>query len=237
MRLQKYLAHCGVASRRKSEELIQQGLITVNGKMITEMGYKVTVGRDKVTFRGKIVVPEELNLYIMLNKPEGVITSSDDQFNRKTVIDLVDSDYRLYPVGRLDYETSGLILLTNDGIFANQMMHPKYKIPKTYHALVKGTPTETEIEAFKQGLLIDGSYTYPASIKVLKDDVLSLVEIIISEGRNRQVRKMCDIIGHPVHQLKRVGIGDILLGSLKDGEWRYLTESEIKELKEQSSFG
>ncbi len=236
MRLQKYLAHCGVASRRKSEELIQQGLITVNGQVVTEMGYKVTVGKDEVTFKGKLVVPEKQKLYIMLNKPEGVITSSNDQFNRKTVIDLVATDYRIYPVGRLDYDTSGLILLTNDGEFANQMMHPKYKIPKTYHALVKGSPTQVEIESFEKGLLIDGSYTHPASLKILKEDTLSLLEIIISEGRNRQVRKMCDVIGHPVRHLKRVAFGNILLGSLKEGHWRYLTVAEINELKERSSI-
>lgn len=236
MRLQKYLAHCGVASRRKSEELIQQGLITVNGKVITAMGYKVKIEKDEVAFQGKIVVPEEQRLYIILNKPEGVITSSDDQFNRTTVIDFVDTDYRIYPVGRLDYDTSGLIILTNDGEFANQMMHPKYKIPKTYHALVDGTPSKMEMEAFEKGLLIDGAYTYPASIKVLKDDVFSLLEIIISEGKNRQIRKMCDAIGHPVRQLKRVAIGNILLDSLKEGEWRNLTKAEITELKEQSSL-
>jgi len=234
VRLQKYLAHCGVASRRKSEILIQQGLITVNGQVVTEMGYKITLGRDEVTFQGEIVIPEEHNIYIMLNKPEGVITSSDDQFNRKTVIDLIDSDYRIYPVGRLDYDTSGLILLTNDGTFANRMMHPKYKIPKTYHALVKKTPSEEEIEAFKKGLLIDGFYTHPAFLKVLKKDSMTLLEIVISEGRNRQVRKMCDVIGHPVQKLKRVAIGNILLGTLAKGEWRYLTDIEINELKERS---
>jgi 23S rRNA pseudouridine2605 synthase len=235
VRLQKYLAHCGVASRRKSEELIQQGHVTVNGQVITEMGCKVKVGRDKVVFQGKVVLPEEEKLYIMLNKPEGVITSSNDQFNRPTVIDLVITEYRIYPVGRLDYDTSGLILLTNDGAFANQMMHPKYKIPKTYHALVKGTPTATEIQAFEKGLLVDGSYTHPARLKVLKDHRISLLEIIISEGRNRQVRKMCDAIGHPVHKLKRVTFGNLSLGSLNEGEWRYLTNNEVNKLKELSS--
>lgn len=235
MRLQKYLAHCGVASRRKSEVLIQQGLITVNGQVITEMGYKVVPGEDVVAFQGKIVTPEEHYIYIMLNKPEGIITSSDDQFNRETVIDLIDCDYRIYPVGRLDYDTSGLILLTNDGTFANQMMHPKYKISKTYHALVKGIPTESEIKAFEKGLLIDGSYTQPAILKVLKKGSVTLLEIVISEGRNRQVRKMCDAIGHPVQKLKRVAIGNIMLGSLAKGEWRYLSDMEINELKEESS--
>ena len=235
MRLQKYLAHCGVASRRKSEELIQQGQVMVNDQVITEMGYMVTAGKDKVVFNGKIVVPEDEKLYIMLNKPEGVITSSNDQFNRKTVIDLITTDYRIYPVGRLDYDTSGLILLTNDGLFANHMMHPKYKVPKTYHALVRGTLTETEIDSFEKGLLIDGSYTHPAKMKVLKEGRLSLLEITISEGRNRQVRKMCEAIGHPVQKLKRVAYGNLTLGSLKEGDWRYLTESEITELQQEST--
>ena len=237
MRLQKYLAHCGIASRRKSEALIQQGLVTINGQVVTEMGYKVTIGKDEVAYQGKIVLPEEEKLYILLNKPKGVITSSDDQFNRKTVIDFIDIKYRIYPVGRLDYDTKGLILLTNDGEFANQMMHPKYKIPKTYHALVEGTPSESEMKAFEKGLYIDGAYTHPASIQILKDGALSLLEIIISEGRNRQVRKMCDAIGHPVRELKRIGVGNVFLNSLEEGQWRYLTELEVQELTEGSSLG
>lgn len=231
MRLQKYLAHCGVASRRKSEKLIEEGLVTVNGKVIKEMGYIVTVGVDQVACNGEAVTLEEQSIYIMLNKPEGVITSSDDQFNRKTVLDFVSTDYRVYPVGRLDYDTSGLILLTNDGEFANLMTHPKYKVSKTYHALVKGVPKEEGIKAFEKGILIDGSYTQPASLKILNCNDNSLLEITITEGRNRQVRKMCDAIGHPIVKLKRVAIGNIVLGTLQEGDWRYLKEEESEALK------
>ncbi len=231
MRLQKYLAHCGIASRRKSEELIKKGLVKVNGKIVTEMGYKIDLSNDQVMYDGEVVTPEVKHVYIMLNKPEGVITSSKDQFNRETVLDLVKTEYRIYPVGRLDYDTSGLILLTNDGEFANQMMHPNYKVPKTYHALVKGSPNSSEIMQFETGLLIDGQYTQPASLDILKSERNSLLKIIISEGRNRQVRKMCEAIGHPVIKLKRVAIGNITLGSLEKGQWRYLKNEEIKELK------
>lgn len=231
MRLQKYLAHCGIASRRKSEELIKKGLVRVNEKIITEMGYTIDLSTDQVMYDGEIVTPETKLVYIMLNKPEGVITSSKDQFNRETVLDFVKTDYRIYPVGRLDYDTSGLILLTNDGDFANQMMHPNYKVPKTYHALVKGSPNPSEIMQFETGLLIDGQYTQPASLKILKAERNSLLKIIISEGRNRQVRKMCEAIGHPVIKLKRVAIGHITLGSLEKGQWRYLENQEIKDLK------
>ncbi len=231
MRLQKYLAHCGVASRRKSEKLIEEGRVAVNGKIIKEMGYKVTVGYDQITCNGELVTIETKNVYIMLNKPEGVITSADDQFNRKTVLDFVTTNYRIYPVGRLDYDTSGMILLTNDGEFANQMTHPKYKVPKTYHALVKGLPGESVMKTFKEGILIDGYPTQPASLRILKCRENSLVEIIITEGRNRQVRKMCDAVGHPVLALKRVAMGNIELGFLGEGQWRYLTEKEIRKLK------
>lgn len=231
MRLQKYLAHCGIASRRKSEELIKKGLVKVNGKIVTEMGYKVDISIDEVMYEGEVVTPEVEHVYIMLNKPEGVITSSKDQFDRETVLDFVKTDYRIYPVGRLDYDTSGMILLTNDGEFANQMMHPNYKVPKTYHALVEGSPKRSEIVQFESGLLIDGQYTYPASLEVLTNECNSLLKIIISEGRNRQVRKMCEAIGHPVIKLKRVAIGNVMLGSLDKGQWRYLTDEEIIDLK------
>ena len=230
MRLQKYLAHCGVASRRKSEELIRQGSVSVNGEVITEMGYKVVPEKDEVTYQGRVVVPEEEKIYIMLNKPEGVITSADDQFSRKTVLDFVSTEYRIYPIGRLDYDTSGLILLTNDGNFANEMMHPKFKVPKKYHALVRERPNEEELQAFQKGLQIEDYFTAPASIRILENHSLCLLEIIIHEGRNRQVRKMCDAIGHPVIKLKRVAIGDLSLGRMKEGEWRRLSEDEIKGL-------
>lgn len=230
MRLQKYLAHCGIASRRKSEKLIEEGFVKVNGKIIKEMGYKVKIGYDQVICNGEVVSLEKKHVYILLNKPKGVITSADDQFNRKTVLDFVTVNYRIYPVGRLDFETSGLILLTNDGDFANRMTHPRYKISKTYHAVVHGVPGNRAIQAFQKGILIDGHYTQPATLRVLRSGENSLLEIIITEGRNRQVRRMCDAVGHPIVDLRRVAIGKVELGTLKEGEWRYLSEEELEEL-------
>ncbi|WP_156456328.1 pseudouridine synthase [Abyssisolibacter fermentans] len=233
MRLQKYLALCGVASRRKSEKLILEGKIKVNGEIITTLGFKINPEKDSVMVNDKKIAYEQ-NIYIMLNKPVKYITSASDQFNRPTVLDLVKLiDTRIYPVGRLDYHTSGLILLTNDGELTYKLTHPKHNIWKKYIAKVKGIPTELEMKKFKTGLKIENYTTARAKIKIL--DVAeknSELEILIKEGRNRQVRKMCEAINHPVIKLKRVSIGDINLGKLQVGEWRFLNEKELKYLKE-----
>ncbi|SHE41828.1 MULTISPECIES: pseudouridine synthase [Caloramator] len=230
-RIQKYIARCGIASRRKAEELVLQGKVKVNGKVIKEI---VTVDTefDVIEVNGKVVKPEENKVYIMLNKPTGYITSAKDQFGRKTVVDLVDVKERIFPVGRLDYDTSGLLILTNDGEVANKLMHPSKEIDKVYIAEVEGVPTREEMERFKRGLKIEDYITAPAKIKLLKiRDKTSIVEVIIHEGRNRQVRKMCSAIGHKVLKLKRVRIGSLELGNLKEGEWRYLNSDEIEYLK------
>lgn len=230
-RIQKYIARCGIASRRKAEELVLQGKVKVNGKVIKEI---VTVDTefDVIEVNGKVVKPEENKVYIMLNKPTGYITSAKDQFGRKTVVDLVDVKERIFPVGRLDYDTSGLLILTNDGEVANKLMHPSKEIDKVYIAEVEGVPTREEMERFKRGLKIEDYVTAPAKIKLLKiRDKTSIVEVIIHEGRNRQVRKMCSAIGHKVLKLKRVRIGSLELGNLKEGEWRYLNSDEIEYLK------
>lgn len=231
MRLQKFLAHAGIASRRAAENIIKQGRVAVNGKIITDMGVTV-IDTDIVTVDGKLVGNEEEKKYIMLHKPVGYVSSVKDQFGRPTVLDLVkDVDGRLYPVGRLDYDTSGLILLTNDGDFTYHLTHPKHEINKVYEALISGKPSKKEIDMFETGLKIEDYKTSPAKIiikEVNKNN--TLVHITIHEGKNRQVRKMCAAIGHKVISLKRISIGPIALGDLPEGKWRNLTKAELNSL-------
>ncbi|AOY77251.1 pseudouridine synthase [Clostridium formicaceticum] len=232
MRLQKFLASSGIASRRKSEDLIKEGIVKVNGKIITEMGYKIDPEKDQITVRDKKVNIKEAYVYVLLNKPTGYITTASDQFNRKKVIDLVNLPYRLFPVGRLDYNTSGLLLLTNDGELTFKLTHPKFKVEKTYIARVEGKPSQEEQRAFERGLRIEDYVTSPAKLKIIKEEHQnSILEIKIREGKNRQVRKMCAAIGHPVVSLKRIAVGKIKLGKLPSGEWRYLTTEELQYLK------
>ena len=230
VRLQKFLADAQVASRRKSEEIILSGRVRVNGVTVTELGTKVE-DNDSVEVDGKPVRPTQKLVYIMLHKPEGYITSAKDQFGRPTVLDLVKSEYRLYPVGRLDYDTSGLLLLTNDGDMTYRLTHPKHNVEKTYIAHIVGTPTEDELRRFESGLEIDGYTTAPAKIKILKRSKLTTVKITIHEGKNRQVRKMCAAIGHEVKALKRAATGRLSLDGLEKGQYRELTDEEIKYLK------
>lgn len=230
-RIQKYLASCGIASRRKAEELVLSGQVKVNGKIIKEI-VMIDTSKDKVEVNGKIVKPVDNKIYIMLNKPVGVITSAKDQFNRKTVIDLVNINERVFPVGRLDYDTSGLLLLTNDGELANKLMHPSKEVNKIYIAEVQGVPSLDEMNRFRTGLKIEDYITSPAKIRIIKNKgKTSIIEVIIHEGKNRQVRKMCEAIGHKVLKLKRIQIGELKLGELEVGKWRYLNEHEINYLK------
>lgn len=231
MRLQKYLAAAGVASRRKCEEVISQGRVTVNGTVVTELGTKVQE-TDDILVDGKSVEIEEQKVYIMLNKPVGYITSAKDQFARKTVLDLIEGvSERIYPVGRLDYDTSGLLILTNDGDLAFRLTHPGHEVKKVYEAKVTGKITEDNILSFSRGIVIDGTPASPARLSVLDEmKDRSLVEIEIHEGRNRQVRKMCELIGHPVISLKRTTIAGLSLGSLPEGQWRHLIQSEVNDL-------
>lgn len=232
MRLQKYLAEAEVASRRKSEEIILSGRVRVNGKTVTELGTKVESDMDIVEVDGKKVQIEEKNVYIMLNKPVGCVTTVKDQFDRKSVMDYVkDINYRIYPVGRLDYDTSGLILLTNDGELTYKLTHPKHNIDKTYIAQVDREPSEADLKRFREGLEIEGKMTARAKIAILKRGKLTTLEITIHEGRNRQVRKMCEAIGCNVIKLKRISEGKLKIGELKTGEYRYLNNEEIEYLK------
>lgn len=232
LRLQKYIAICGVASRRRSEVLIESGRVKVNGKTVTEMGFKIDPNKDTVIVDGRKIDDDEKAIYLLLNKPRGYITTASDQFNRKKVTDLIDLPYRIFPVGRLDYDTSGLLILTNDGDLTYKLTHPKFKVEKVYVSKIKGVPTQAKIQAFKSGLQIEDYITAPANFKILSTDSnFSTVEITIREGKNRQIRKMCDAIGHPVIELERVAMGKIQLGNLKLGSWRHLKEEEINYLK------
>ncbi|AEF17257.1 pseudouridine synthase Rsu [Thermoanaerobacterium xylanolyticum LX-11] len=231
-RLQKYLAECGIASRRKCEQLILDGKVKVNGETVRELGVKVDPNKDVVEYNGKVVTKVNKNIYIMLNKPVGYITTVKDQFDRPSVIDLVSIDDRVYPIGRLDYDTSGLLLLTNDGDLANKLMHPRHNINKVYIAQIKGVPDKMKLDMFRNGLRIDNYKTAKAEIDILKvTNGNSTVKIAIHEGRNRQIRKMCELIGHPVLKLKRVKIGNLDIGNLKTGQWRYLSKDEVEYLK------
>ena len=232
-RLQKFLASAGIASRRKCEELILDGKIEGDGKIVTELGTKVTEN-DIVKYNGKIVKPQEELIYILLNKPIGYVTTAKDQFGRDTVLDLVKVKQRIVPVGRLDMYTSGALILTNDGEFVNKLTHPRNEINKTYNATVVGSITKQEIEQLANGVEIDNGYiTKPAKVKILKIDEeknISRIQITIHEGKNRQVRKMCEAINKKVLALHRSKIGNINVKDLKVGEWRYLSEKEIKAL-------
>lgn len=232
-RLQKFMASCGIASRRKCEELILLGKVKVNGNIIEELGFKVNLFEDIVEYDGRVITKEERKVYIMLNKPEDVITSVKDEKDRKTVIDIVKVNERIFPIGRLDYDSSGLILLTNDGELYNKIIHPRVELDKKYVAVVKGEVSLDDKEKFESGIDIGGYITAPAKLKMLeyshrKD--LSTIEVCIHEGKNRQIRKMCSAINHEVMSLKRVSIGNIRLGQLKKGEYRYLNDEEMKYL-------
>ncbi|WP_349680225.1 pseudouridine synthase [Acetobacterium sp. UBA5834] len=225
------MAQCGVASRRKSEELIQKGLVQVNGITIHEPGFLVEPEQDEIIVAGTRL-STAVKIYVMINKPKGVLSTSEDTHGRQRVLDLVPIKERLYTVGRLDMDTEGLLLLTNDGDLTFRLTHPSHEFVKTYIGLVKGCPDNSSLEAFRHGIDIEDYRTAPAAIKVLKvDRQTSLLEMRIHEGKKRQIRKMCAAIGHPVIDLKRVAVGELTLGNLKPGEWRYLNHDEITYLK------
>ncbi|MBQ9961413.1 MAG: rRNA pseudouridine synthase [Firmicutes bacterium] len=232
MRINKYIAQAGVASRRKADELIENGNVKVNGAVMKEPGYDVQEG-DKVEVNGRVVEGQQKLVYVLVNKPFGVITSAKDEKDRVTVMELVkDIDERLFPVGRLDYNTTGALIMTNDGSLTYRVTHPKHELGKTYRALVKGVISPEKARKLRNGVDIGGYVTKRAKVSVIKGNQNStLVEITIFEGKNRQVRKMFSAIGNPVQELERVAIGNIRLGHLKSGHYRKLTKEEIEYLK------
>lgn len=235
-RLQKIMAEAGVASRRKCEELILSGKVQLNGETVTALGTKADPAVDEITVDGKPIGVEK-KMYLVFNKPKGVITSASDPQGRKIVTDYLKGiTERLYPVGRLDYDTEGLLLLTNDGHFAHQLTHPKHHVPKTYHATVKGVPHGSELEKLKKGIMLEDGMTAPAEVEyhdIDPEGKESTISITIHEGRNRQVRRMFEAINHPVIRLKRISFGDLFLGNLKRGLYRHLTKEEVEGLFKQ----
>ncbi|QEY34024.1 rRNA pseudouridine synthase [Caproiciproducens galactitolivorans] len=231
VRLQKLIADCGIASRRKAEEMISAGEVKVNG-VTAKIGDKVDPQKDKVSIRGKFLDAHVKEVYIMLHKPRGFITTMSDEMNRKCVAELVkDIPERVYPVGRLDRESEGLLLMTNDGEFANAMTHPSLHIPKTYRVTVRPGITEDQLTQIAVGIVIDGRKTAPAKVNVISQEAGRVVlEIVLYEGRNRQIRKMCEQLGLKVARLKRIAVGPVKLGMLQPGKWRPLTNEEVKKL-------
>lgn len=232
-RLQKFLANCGVASRRKCEEYILQGKVKVNGKITTELGSKINPEKDIIEFENKQIKQSSKHIYILLNKPIGYVTTLEEQFGRDKVLDLVKVKERIVPVGRLDMYTSGALILTNDGHFVYKVTHPKHEIEKTYTVTVKGIVQDSEVEQLRQGVKIEDYITKPAKVKILKTDTekdISRLEITIHEGKNRQVRKMCEAVGRKVLALHRSKIGNISVKDVELGKWRYLNAREIQEL-------
>ena len=233
IRLQKYIADCGITSRRKAEELIKNGKIEVNGHVITELGTKINPEKDIIKYDNKRIKKEQEYVYILLNKPIGYVTTVKDQFKRESVLDLVRVKERIVPVGRLDMYTSGALILSNDGEFVYQVTHPKHEIDKTYTATIKGIVKDGEVEQLKNGVKIEEYFTKPAKVKILRideDKKQSRLEITIHEGKNRQVRKMCEAIGHKVLALHRRKIAGIDVKDLPLGKWRYLTKKEVEKI-------
>ena len=235
IRLQKYMADCGVASRRKSEELIAQGRVKVNG-LVASIGDKIDPKKDTISVNGRKLTKETNYVYIMLHKPRGYVTTMSDEMDRKCVAELVaDIGKRIYPIGRLDRDSEGLLLFTNDGEFANAMTHPSRHIAKTYRVSVKPAITEDQLTILTSSLMIDGRQTVPADVRIVnKEAEKTTLEIILYEGRKRQIRRLCEEAGLDTARLKRLAIGQLKLGGLKVGEYRHLTHEEVSLLKRQS---
>lgn len=236
-RLQKVISRAGITSRREAENLILAGRVAVNGIVVTQLGTQVIPGKDKVLVDGKIISGEK-HVYILLNKPKGIITSRHDPKGRKTVIDLLAAiPERIYPVGRLDYNTEGLLLLTNDGALTHGLLHPSRHIYKTYIAKIASFPDEDKLDKLRAGINLSDGKTAPAKIRITNIDRekgMTALEVIIHEGKNRQIRRMFEAIGYPVRNLKRVQFASLTLEGLRRGQYRFLTDAEVEELKQYS---
>lgn len=234
MRLNKYIALCGIASRRGSDQLIADGKVTVNNSTVQTMGLDIDVEKDSVSVNGIALMPQDKKVYIMLNKPAGYLSACSDDRGRTTVIDLIKGiDVRIFPVGRLDYDTEGLLLLTNDGDFAYRCTHPKHEVNKKYFVIVKGVLNEAALQTLCEGVFIDGVKTAKAQMEIIKGgSKKKSLYVTIHEGKNRQVKKMFGLVGCSVSYLKRIAIGKIELGDLAVGEWRKLNKEEISFLQE-----
>ena len=231
MRLNKFLSNSGLASRRKCDQLIEEGKVFVNGKQVTELGSQINEKKDKVTVEGKIITLPSSFVYIKLNKPKGYACTAHDEKGRKTIYDLIDSEERLFSIGRLDYDTEGLILLTNDGDFANKVAHPKFNIDKEYRVTVEGEIKESEMAVMRKGVVVDGQRMPSAIVNFISyENGYTKLSVIIDEGQNRQIRRMFEAIGKTIKLLKRVRIGQVRLGGLRRGDYKDLTEVELNSL-------
>ena len=238
MRLNKYLARAGIASRRKCDDLILAGFVKVNGKTIDTVGVVIDEDKDKVTFKGRPVSIRREFSYILLNKPRGVVTTARDQFRRRTVLDLIAIPERIFPVGRLDYNTTGVLLLTDDGELANRLLHPNYKVAKVYRALLNRVIRPVDLYRLRHGVELEGRITQPCKITEQRIvDNGSLLEIELKEGRNRQIRKMFELFNYHVEELERISFAGLTSKNLQKGEWRYLTKFEVNRLKENVHYG
>ena len=233
IRLQKVIARSGIASRRKAEDLIKEGRVTVNGKTISVLGTCIDPQRDHVKVNGRHIKPAQPDVFLLLNKPAGCVSTMKDPLGRPTIADLLDKkSIRTFPVGRLDYDSEGLVLLTNNGTVAQACLHPQYHVPKTYLAKIKGVLTNEEVQQLKQGVLLDDGPTAPARVRKIRiAEANSWIELTIHEGRNHQVKRMLEAVGHPVIKLKRTKFGPLVLGDLPLGEVRYLTDKEANALR------
>ena len=236
-RLNKVLARAGIASRRGADELIAAGRIKVNGQVITDLGTRVDPGSDEIRFDGEEIHPERVpNRYVVLNKPPHVITTASDPYDRSTVMDFVDPDVRLFPVGRLDSESEGLLLLTNDGELANRLMHPRYEHEKEYRVKISGTPLDSTLKAWREGVWFEDGRTQPAQVTIESSTGSGTwLRFVLKEGKNRQIRRMVEAFSHTIHRLIRVRLGPITLGKLKPGAWRALNQAEIAALQAGSN--
>ena len=231
MRLNKFLSNSGLASRRKCDQLIEEGKVFINGKQVTELGSQINEKKDKVTVEGKTITLPSSFVYIKLNKPKGYSCTAQDEKGRKTIYDLIDSEERLFSIGRLDYDTEGLILLTNDGDFANKVAHPKFNIDKEYRVTVEGEIKESEMAVMRKGVVVDGQRMPSAIVNFISyENGNTKLSVIIDEGQNRQIRRMFEAIGKTIKLLKRVRIGQVRLGGLRRGDYKDLTEVELNSL-------
>jgi pseudouridine synthase len=238
IRLNKFLSQAGVASRREADKLISEGRIGVNNEIVQTLGVKIDDEKDVVTIDGRKIKPKDEFQYLMLNKPPGYLVTLKDPLQRPTVLDLIpDLKSRVFPVGRLDFDSEGLLLLTNDGELANRLLHPRYGIKKVYEVNVKNIPERSRLQILEKGIRIDNKKTAPAKVRLLKTGSKSaLVRIELREGRKREVRRMFKAIGHPVRELKRVRFAELSLKNLKRGQWRHLTPAEVSKLKKLTSL-
>lgn len=233
-RLQKIISKVGITSRRKAEALILQGRVSVNGMVVNELGTKAILGKDEICLDGKIIKDRPEKVVVALFKPRSYVTSLHDPRGRRTVVDLVSSfPLRVYPVGRLDYDSEGLLLLTNDGELSHRIQHPRYKIPKTYLVKVRGHPSEEALTRLQQGVGLEDGISAPAEVTLVQDDKKGAwLTLNVTEGRNRQVKRMCEAVGHPVLRLRRTRVGPVDLGDLRPGQSRRLTAREMRALRQ-----